>query len=71
MVDYDYKEFNEMITVWYDVDEICESIEKLNHNYIRNFDVDFADQFKEDMSFIEFMTEAFKTLKKQKDKNNK
>ncbi len=70
MVGYDYKEFDNMINTWCKVDDICDALEELTYNYTRSLDVAYADQFKEDIAFIEFLLKAFKILKKQKDKNN-
>ena len=71
MVEYDYEVFNKMINTRYKVDEICDSLEELTYNYVRSLDVDYVDQFKDDITFIEFLLKAFKSLKKQTDGNYK
>ncbi len=71
MVEYDYEVFNKMINTRYKVDEICDSLEELTYNYVRSLAVDYVDQFKDDITFIEFLLKAFKSLKKQTDGNNK
>ena len=71
MVEYDYEVFNKMINTRYKVDEICDSLEELTYNYVRSLDVDYVDQFKDDIKFIEFLLKALKSLKKQTDGNNK
>lgn len=71
MVEYDYEVFNKMINTRYKIDEICDSLEELTYNYVRSLDVDYVDQFKDDITFIEFLLKAFKSLKKQTDENNK
>ena len=70
MVEYDYEVFNKMINTRYKVDEICDSLEELTYNYVRSLDVDYVDQFKDDITFIEFLLKAFKSLKKQTDGYN-
>ena len=59
MVEYDYEVFNKMINTRYKVDEICDSLEELTYNYVRSLDVDYVDQFKDDITFIEFLLKAF------------
>jgi hypothetical protein len=71
MVEYDYEVFDKMINTQYKVDEIFDALGELTYNYVRSLDVDYVDQFKDDITFIEFLLKAFKSLKKQADGNNK
>lgn len=71
MVEYDYEVFDKMINTQYGVDEICDALGELIYNYAQSLDVDYVDQFKDDIAFIEFLLKAFKSLKKQTDGNNK
>lgn len=63
--------FRIKLNTQYKVDEICDALGELTYNYVRSLDVDYVDQFKDDITFIEFLLKAFKSLKKQTDGNNK
>lgn len=58
MVEYDYEVFDKMINTQYKVDEICDALGELTYNYVRSLDVDYVDQFKDDITFIEFFIES-------------